>query len=812
MNMNMEESFTPQTQQFLSPARPPRIPVPCQSAQSAQSQEPGGLAALTTPIQSAYNDPYDVNEPVTPIHAQRQQPRPLRRTHIEAASAGISPPPRVRFAQEQQRSEHQLTHDFDDDLATSTPVASSSLHHSPQAERRPHRALRISKNTASAILYTLEEALRHPNSFTPDLIEENAQMSDLTGGGPSTAAGNGRGNNGTFRGQGIPTTGSPGGIKGPRDIMRERQAREARKRAEAEARDAMERERAEEEAMQLQEANRRNAERRAAAAGAAAPQRGSGEGGGQRGSGGTTGQRISDNSQRSDRRSGDRVPSGQQNQPLQAVGSGGRAVGGGEATSSTRPRPTQSQQQPRPLQSEPSRSRPAQAQAAPSIAAPANPAQGEGAGAPTRSSFPHAFERWETLSAHWEGLTSYWIRRLEENSHEIEGNALSQQLSRQVTDLSAAGANLFHAVVELQRLRASSERKFQRWFFETRADIERGQEIQAMLEGQLAQERQERSAAITKAVSEEKERSDVDKKLTDMKRELAISKEEAKRAWEELGRREEAERAKIASLREGHSTLIGGVQVVPMVPGAPPRQDSARDRPATREGPYTGGPIAAQEPEGPLDSDAAYQAYSRAQRAEPADPFVEQSVPRTSRAAVPNVTSPATSHEGYSQAPAVQPASSAFYQQHQGTSLHPSQRDPAYSHSATSELSDTEYHLDERGEPILDSHGNPIPYRAPVSDDGLDEYDEEHERELAHRQRYPQGSSGVEYGRGSTTTSGPPSSSGPGDVDYSGAGYGGEPATEWPAQRHHHPTRLSDVPEEDDERSRTSASQRSRRE
>jgi len=638
-------------------------------------------------------------------------------------------------------------------------------------------------------------------------------MSDLTGGGPSAPAGNGR-NNGRFRGaQGVPGTGSPSGIKGPRDIMREREAREARKRAEQEAKEAMERERAEEEAMQIQEANRRAAGGRAVAAGAAQQQRGSGEGG-QRGSGGTTGQRRSDNSQRSDRRSGDRVASGEagrrQDQPLQGVGSGGRAVGGGEATASARPRPTQSQsqQQPRPVQPDTMR-RPPQAQA-PSTAGPSNaPPPPEPAPA-TRSSFPHAFERWETLSAHWEGLTSYWIRRLEANSEEIESNALSQQLSRQVTDLSAAGANLFHAVVELQRLRASSERKFQRWFFETRADIERGQEVQAVLQNELEKERTEREAAIAEAVNKERDKSDTEKQLAEMRRELLISKEEAKRAWEELGRREEAERSRVAALRDGQPVTIAGVQVVPMMQGVP----SARDRPATREGPYSGGPIPASEPEGP---DSAYQEYSRTQRADPADPFVEQNAPRSTR----TETSVSSSHEGYSQAPAVQPAStSGLYQhQHQDASLHPLEREQAYEQSVTSEgafSEGTEYQLNEHGEPIRDALGRKIPWSAVHSDDDTDEYDveEQRERELATRQRYPQGSSGVEYGRGSTATAGgrlAPSSQ-PGDVDYSGAGYGGEPQAEWSGvPRHHHPTRLSDVMEEDDERSRTSASQLSRR-
>ncbi|KIX01098.1 uncharacterized protein Z518_10164 [Rhinocladiella mackenziei CBS 650.93] len=110
------------------------------------------------------------------------------------------------------------------------------------------------------------------------------------------------------------------------------------------------------------------------------------------------------------------------------------------------------------------------------------------------STFPHAFERWETLSAHWEGLTSYWLRKLQENTNTVDTDKTPyypsyQQMARQITDLSAAGANLFHAVVELQRLRASSERKFQRWFFETRREQELAQERMSELERLLDNER-----------------------------------------------------------------------------------------------------------------------------------------------------------------------------------------------------------------------------------------------------------------------------------------------------------------------------------
>lgn len=659
-------------------------------------------------------------------------------------------------------------------------------------------------------------------------------MSDLTGGRPpaSTSTGRGNGNgNGNGRAQAPPgTTGSPG-IKGPRDIMRERNAREARRKAEQEQQAEVDRLRAvEEQRLAEEEVERRriSAERRAAA-GAAGQQRGSGDAG-QRGSGNTTGQRISDNSQRSERRSGDRIASGGE-QPLQGLGRGGSAIGGG-ATVTARPRQNQ-QQGPRPVQPETVRTRPVQvpAEAGPSNSGPgsSDPLAETGQSTALRSSFPHAFERWETLSAHWEGLTSFWIRRLQENSQEINRDPLSQQLSRQVTDLSAAGANLFHAVVELQRLRASSERKFQRWFFETRAEQERMQEVQAVTEQALQRERAERTAMIAEGVNNQSDNSKWEKLLAEKERELQISKEEARRAWEELGRREEEERERTASLREGLPTVVGGVQVVPMMAGAPSRHASTRAPASTSDGQYVAGPSGlAPEPEGPVDDpDVAYQQYSRSQRSDPEDPFVQpQRVPTTrnspagytTASSLPTHPAFTNSHE-VSRAPAVQPATTGFYTQTQGTSLHPSQ-DPTYraSASAPSEgaFSEEEYEIDSQGQFIRDVNGNKIRYQGPPSDDDTDEYDvaAEREREEAHRQRYPTSSSaGTDYGsgrgagRGDGTTA---PTSAPSSVDYSGQGYGSS-APEWSAvPRHHHPTRLSDVLEED-ERSRTDASQVSRR-
>ncbi|KAI7288033.1 hypothetical protein KC345_g10 [Hortaea werneckii] len=317
-------------------------------------------------------------------------------------------------------------------------------------------------------------------SFTPDLEEENAQMSDL---------GTGRASNGGARTHGpVPVTGSgtPSGIRTPRDVMRDRNAREARRQEEQKA----------EEARRLAEERRRSVERRAAAV----------TGSSQR----PQSQYQQDPSQHhgfdgaGDRRSGTGKVSG--------ADVLGEPVSRTQEYPNPRPRVSsapQPESQPRVQSSAGGTRRSQQSQGAPrqpsapqSTAGASQAEQGQRTG-PT--SFPHAFERWETLSSHWEGLTSYWLHKLEQNTEDIRNTIPNAStLNRQITDLSAAGANLFHAVVELQRLRASSERKFQRWFFETRADTERSSEMQAQMDRQLRLERSAREeAALKRAEAEE---------------------------------------------------------------------------------------------------------------------------------------------------------------------------------------------------------------------------------------------------------------------------------------------------------------------
>ncbi|KAG5926717.1 hypothetical protein E4U42_003019 [Claviceps africana] len=666
-----------------------------------------------------------------------------RQVHIAAASIGFAPSPAASNPFARARLDSSITELssrlFQDGASVYSKSDYGNLGEEFEKETASsdassfgnrlelHRVARVSKNTRSAILFALEEALRQPNPYTPDVVEESSDMADLmaaTSGLPATTSGFGT------MGSRRPTTGpaptgSPSGIRGPRVIMQERAAREARQRAEAEQ-IALERSRADYEARSLEETRRRNAERRAAGA---EPQQ----------------QHL-----HSDPRGHGQVARESVEPPRNPVVESTAKVSMHHQNPQHHHHHYHQQQQ---------------QQGSDSIAPPLESATQAAQSSKPRNSFPHAFERWETLSAHWEGLTSYWIRKLEQNKDDINHDPLSQQLARQVTDLSAAGANLFHAVVELQRLRASSERKFQRWFFETRTELERAQEVTGMLEAALERERRDRADVIRDAVEHERGSSKAQKQLSEMRKELSISKEEARRAWEELGRREQEERDRTFSLQSGQPTIVGGVQVVPMTP----MTHGAVGRPATAR-------------------DAAADQQDHAQRGHGHE--------RPERSQAPPTTTPP------SPVTAAGP-SGTFYQsesQEPGQQTH-SQSDRAGEPEAEGAFSRGEYIVDAAGSFVLDFRGQRIPFVAAppsgpsVSDLETEDYGTANPRSGGHESA--SASAPADEGKWTGSYTEP--------QDYSGQGYG-TPGWET-VPRHHHPTRLSDVIEEEDERSRTSATQ-----
>ena len=523
------------------------------------------------------------------------------------------------------------------------------------------------------------------------------------------------------------------GVRTPRDVLRQR---EARKKEQEAAKEQQIQRKQQEQARQAQLA--REAEAQYAAGVAAEPRR----------------------------------PGGHMSRPPdmplpQDPGVKGHARGG----SVSQP----AQAAPRP-QTQPARERssalPSQQPAQPEAPAQAEQPQ------PKRPSFPHAFERWEMLSSHWEGLTGYWIRRLEQTKEEISRDPINQQLSRQVTDLSAAGANLFHAVVELQRLRASSERKFQRWFFDTRAEQERNQELRAELERRLKLEQQARTEAVAASKQAEVDKLKAEELVREMRRELQISKEEARRAWEELGRREQEERERTTALRNGEPTIVGGVQVVPTIPPMPSRQTSTANRPPTREGPYTGGPgpmrMGGQDP-------AEEEQYE----------YEDEAMTPTRAAHDPCVTdTPGKDVTSAQTVPAQQASKSPFYQ-HAEPVLH----SPESTADPLPATTSSEY---------TPGRTTRTAYPPSISEDS-DDYADEHDEYGRRHHPHPYGQ--MQYSSTAAEDAGDVHAGyGPGaGVDYSGSGWG---AWDSVTPRHRHPTRLSDVLEED-ERSRTSASRAS---
>ena len=425
----------------------------------------------------------------------------------------------------------------------------------------PQRTTHISRRTHDAILFALEAVRAGKGSeakpLTVDIDEERARMSDLLSSLPPTGFGTNGSQNGSAGPAGSTRANAPArtGVRTPTQIVAERARREADRR------------RREEETSRIPQENvvgvvgEQTTDRRPLRQNPVLQQS----------------QQVPEQRFGGTARRPENLPS--QTSPSRIPFNSQAAEGGGFSTSQYNAQSGAGTER-RPVSN-------LATEAAPDPAAQQEPSS-TSQQAP-RSSFPHAFERWETLSSHWEGLTSYWIRRLQENTNELSNKPIDQQMSRQITDLSAAGANLFHAVVELQRLRASSERKFQRWFYETRREQEQARNREAELERQLQIARDQQGQAVAHV-----ERAKAEDLVREMRREHMISKEEARRAWEELGRREQEERERTNALRSGETTVIGGVQVVP-IQGIPSRQTTSANRPTTSTGPVR------SEQQGPIE-------------------------------------------------------------------------------------------------------------------------------------------------------------------------------------------------------------------
>ena len=118
---------------------------------------------------------------------------------------------------------------------------------------------------------------------------------------------------------------------------------------------------------------------------------------------------------------------------------------------------------------------------------------------------------------------------------------------------------------------------------ESKANDEKSREVQAQLQKQIEVERGGRDDIARQRADASIQAENARREVLEMRRELAIAKDEARRAWEELGRRNQEGVETAQSLRDGRVTLVHGVQVLPYS-GGPSRSVSAGQRPSTRDG------------------------------------------------------------------------------------------------------------------------------------------------------------------------------------------------------------------------------------
>jgi len=397
--------------------------------------------------------------------------------------------------------------------------------------------------------------------------------------------------------------------------------------------------------------------------------------------------------------------------------------------------------------------------------------------------------------------------------------------------------------------------------------------------------REEVAAQAEAMARSEEEKQILNRLIAEMKRELQITREEARRAWEELGRREQEERNRITLLNEGHPISVGGVQVVPTLgmasrgnslrrpdqheQGLPPQTPAAsqarggvpygyeqqHEPSPTDTDPFSSG--AAQPPQSPVRNPAymptgfasyapgtmppyTYPPGQGLQAGSRSNPQIrQQQQQQNPQSTIQHSQQPGSPHSSVQQQ-----RSTPFYH-HNSSFIHHDQ--PSSQQSPESNPGDTssrDPHHDEteqssrsqggalsnitsavaaglhtltdavgltHPDPSTSTHAEPShaqsKSRAEDDDDSND--DEEAERERARAALYK-----------STGAPPPhPPAARPSEVaaDYEGAGYddgssehhdqglqatAGAMVLEGGDHRHHHPTRLSDVVEED-ERSRT---------
>ncbi|KAK9454814.1 hypothetical protein V1511DRAFT_368926 [Dipodascopsis uninucleata] len=181
---------------------------------------------------------------------------------------------------------------------------------------------------------------------------------------------------------------------------------------------------------------------------------------------------------------------------------------------------------------------------------------------------------WATLSAEFEGISGYWIRKLKQNEEELKDQPPLRQLSRMVNDLTSTGASLFQALVALQKRRAEMHSQYSSWYEEYKRERTRLSQLALELDEEATRE-QEKVRMLQEeleAVRLQETRSRF--MLEESRLELKAARKECRRAWTEVTRLEENQKRIYQQQQIVQSSSLPIVGSVGAGPGRPFQQEN----------------------------------------------------------------------------------------------------------------------------------------------------------------------------------------------------------------------------------------------
>ncbi|KAK9476216.1 hypothetical protein V1514DRAFT_197650 [Lipomyces japonicus] len=169
---------------------------------------------------------------------------------------------------------------------------------------------------------------------------------------------------------------------------------------------------------------------------------------------------------------------------------------------------------------------------------------------------------WDAICADVEGISGYWIQRLNAHETNITKKPRAAQLNTMVEGLTTTGMALLTAVVELQKRRAETNAKYAEWYEDYSQERARMAQLAQDMDEEMDHERGLRADLITQLEQATEAEANQRWMLEESRRELQAARLECRRAWAEVARLEEQQRQYSEWQLSGHSVTTEQAQAL----------------------------------------------------------------------------------------------------------------------------------------------------------------------------------------------------------------------------------------------------------